>query len=230
MLHDGYFELIGITDPSLYHDHLKAALARYTGLHLLALGTSDGDRTHSAVAARGAPIKKPYDIARQVPFGDGEKEGRFRITEIDETWFPEADFFFCQHNTPDVLWQPDLLDHPNGVTALASATLVSADLGATARRIECVTDVSPDVVGAGFLFCLARGVIEVIPPDDLAKRFPGVVPPVLPWVAAVTFRVSDLDLIRGVARAGGIDLNTLDDGGVWVGPESADGTVVVFRP
>ena len=230
MLRDGYFELIGITDPALYHDHLKAALARYTGLHLLALGTSDSDRTHSAVAARGAPIKTPYDIARQVPFGDGEKEGRFRITEIEETWFPEADFFFCQHNTPDVLWQPDLLDHPNGVMALASATLASPDPAATAQRIESVTGVSPDAVGAGFLFNLARGAIEVIPPDDVSKRFPGVVPPVSPWVAAVTFRVSDLDLIRGVAHAGGIELNTLDDGGVWVGPQSADGAVVVFHP
>ncbi len=230
MLRDGYFELIGITDPSLYHDHLKAALARYTGLHLLALGTSDTNQSHDDVASCGAAIKKPYDIARQVPFGDGEKEGRFRITEIDEAWFPEADFFFCQHDTPDVLWQPNLLDHPNGVTALKSATLVSADPEATAQRMERVTGVSPDKVGAGCVFNLARGAIEVTPPQDVIKQFPGVVPPVLPWVAAVTFRVSDLDLIRDITHAGGIEQNDHADGGVWVGPQSAEGAVVVFFP
>ena len=230
MLREGYFELIGITDPALHHEHLKTALARYTGLHLVALGTCDSDRTHDDVQARGVMIKVPYDIARQVPFGDVTRQGRFRITEIEQAWFPEADLFFCQHETPVVLWQPDLLEHPNGVTSLAGVTIVSAEAQETARRIALVTGVDGKAFGDGYQFNLSRGTIDVVSETSIAERFPGVVSPILPWVGAVTFTVSDIGLVQDLARRSGFTVDRHGDGSVWAEPEYAEGSIVVFRP
>jgi Glyoxalase-like domain len=230
MLRDGYFELIGITDPTLYHDHLKTALARYTGLHLVALGSDDSDRAFDDMRRRGVPAREPYAIARQVPFGVGQKEGRFRITEIDGAWFPEADLFFCQHETPDVLWQPDLVDHANGVTGLSGVAIAIADPGETARRLALVTGVEAEPIDNGHRFVLDRGAIDVVSARGIGELFPSIRPPVLPWVAAVSFAVADLDKLRAVARASDIALNDGDDGGVWVAPDATQGAVVTFRP
>ena len=229
MFRDGYFELIGITDPALYHDHLKAALARYTGLHLIALGTGDSDAAYTGLRSRDVPAQKPYAIARRVPYGDGGREGRFRITQMDEAWFPEADFFFCQHETPDVLWQPGLLDHPNGVTGLLGVTIASADPDDTAMRIEAVTGVADDVSADRHMFMLSRGFVEVVSQAQVAERFDGIEPAGLPWIAAVVFRTADVQALRGLADEAGLDLKDLDGGGIWVAPADADGAIVVFR-
>lgn len=230
MFRGGYFELIGITDPALYHDHLKTALARYTGLHLIALGTDDSQSAYRDAVSRGATIDEPYRIARQVPYGDATREGRFQITQVDPAWFSEADFFFCQHHTPDVLWQPDLLDHPNGVTGLAGVTLVAGDTVTTARRIAAVCGVAGTETDDGHRFALARGTIDVVSVDGLGAHFAGTVPPVLPWIAAVTFTVSDLQKVETLASDQGMDLVATSNGGVWIKPEDTDGAVLVFQP
>ena len=229
MFRDSYFELIGITDPTLYHDHLKAALARYTGLHLVALGTDDSERAYRETVSRGAMIDEPYAIARQVPFGASTREGRFRITQVDPTWFTEADFFYCQHDTPDVLWQPDLLDHPNGVTGLAGVTLACADPEETARRIAAVSGVTGTTSHDGYRFVLSRGVIDVVSAEGVRSAFAGITPPVLPWVAAVTFTVADLQRSRDLFVKAGIDVVETDDGRQWIGLDDADGAVLVFQ-
>lgn len=229
MFRSGYFELIGITDPALYHDHLKAALARYTGLHLIALGTDDSQRAYDDAVSRDVAIDEPYAIARQVPLGEGTREGRFHITQVDPGWFPEADFFFCQHHTPDVLWQPDLLDHPNGVTGLAGVTLVASDPDATAGRIAAVSGLADTETENGHRFVLARGAIDVVSANGIGAQFAGIVPPVLPWVAAVTFTVSDPRAVEELAASQGIKTVT-NGGGVWIGPDDADGALLVFRP
>ncbi len=228
MFRDGYFELIGITDPALYHDHLKAALARYTGLHLIALGTDDSQNAYDEAVSRGVAIDEPYGIARQVPHGDSAREGRFHITQVDPAWFPEADFFFCQHHTPDVLWQADLLDHPNGVTGLAGVTLVASDPEATARRVAAVSGVTGTESEDGHRFVLARGTIDVVAAEGLGRPFAGIVPPVLPWVVAVTFTVADPQAIEERASSQGIKTEAAG-GGIWIGPDDADGALLVFR-
>src|SRR5260370_41006808 len=40
MLEDGYLEIIGIVDPALYDNELGRFLARYHGIHIMALGVA----------------------------------------------------------------------------------------------------------------------------------------------------------------------------------------------
>lgn len=229
MFHEGYFELIGVTDAALYHEHLRVLLDRYTGLHLVALGTDDSDVTHADVRKRTDAIGEPYAIARQVPFGNGSREGRFRITEIDPAWFPEADLFFCQHDTPDVLWQADLMRHANGATSLAGVVLVCDDPAEVAGRMQQVTGVTPSSGETGPVLDLQRGRVELQTPRAFADRHAGSVPPPTPWVGAVMFGVSDLAVTRSVLSANGVE--AMADGGcLMVPPHETDGACVVFEP
>ena len=54
--------------------------------------------------------RRPIFVGRDVPFGDGTKPGRFAIAYLDAEAYPEADFIIIEQETPDVLWQPELLD------------------------------------------------------------------------------------------------------------------------
>ncbi len=228
MFREGYFELIGVTDAALYHEHLRVLLDRYTGLHLVALGTDDSDATFADVRSRIDAIQEPYAIARQVPFGEGSREGRFRITEIDPAWFPEADLFFCQHDTPDALWQNDLMGHANGATSLAGVVLVCDEPDAVAGRLQQVTGVAPTSGEAGLVLNLQRGRVELQTPQAFSESHAGAAPPVTPWVGAVIFGVADLAVIRSVLSANGVEY-TARDGSLLIAPDETDGACVVFE-
>ncbi len=222
MFKRGYFELIGITDPALYHDHLTERLDRYGGLHLIAMGSNDGHGLARTLDARIDGIATPYDFTRDVPFGDGAKEGSFRIVQLDGEAFPDGDMFFVQHLSREVLWQPDLLSHPNGVTDLAGVTICVADVAASRGRIAALLDGGGD----GGRFDLAAGSVELIDQAALAARYPGMTPPAMPWVAAVEFNAADMAALTALLAGNGVTTNQIADGGLWV---EAEGAVMVFR-
>ena len=53
MLRRGYLELIGVTDP-VYQGRLRADIARYEGLHVIAFGSEDAAATAGALRQAGA--------------------------------------------------------------------------------------------------------------------------------------------------------------------------------
>ena len=231
MFRRGYFELIGITDAALHHDHLAARLDKYGGLHLIALGCADGHGLAAALGARIDGVAAPYDFSRDVPHGDGAREAGFRIVQLDNDIWPDGDLFFIQHLSREVLWQPDLLDHPNGVTALAGVTICVADLAASRARFATLLDDAGDGGGAAAggeaRFDLRAGWLALIDEAALAARYRGVTPPVLPWVAAVSFEVADRRGLADLLAANGVGAHH-GDGALWVAPDDAEGAVVEF--
>jgi catechol 2,3-dioxygenase-like lactoylglutathione lyase family enzyme len=228
MFRRGYFELIGITDAALYHDHVAARLARYGGLHLIALGCADGHGLAKELGSRLDGVATPYDFSRDVPHGDGAREGGFRIVQLDNDIWPDGDLFFIQHLSREVLWQPDLLDHPNGVSALAGVTICVADLAASRARIAALLDGGGAEEGGEVRFGLRAGWLALIDEATLAARYSGVTPPVLPWVAAVSFEVAERRALADLLAANGVRAHQ-SDGALWVAPDDAEGAVVEFR-
>ncbi len=230
MFAQGYFEILGITDPARHHVHIDERLARYSGLHLIALGSADVAAAGKLVGQSHDGVQPMMELHRDVPFGATEtRPGMFRIVYLDEALFPDAELFFIEHATPDVLWQPDLLTHPNGVTGLAGATLCTDDPAATAKRFVAITGIEPVTGTDGAAsFPLRVGEVDIIDRAGLARRFPGIIPPTTPWLAATTFRVSDLDKTRACLDANGLAINERDDGSIWVAPDAADGAIIAF--
>jgi catechol 2,3-dioxygenase-like lactoylglutathione lyase family enzyme len=224
MFAEGYFEILGVTDPSLPHDHVARRLARYAGLHLIAFGTADAAAASAALQARGVPgIADPIYVGRDVPFGEGTRPGRFAITYLDEERYREADFIIIEQQTRDVLWQPELLKHPNGVTALRSVTVVSDRPRETMERLTPVLG-TPD--GGGF--ALSPGRLDVLAPGDAEARFPDLgKPEPLPKVAAVSFAVADLSETVRVLDNNSVPF-TREETIVSIAPADAAGAVVQF--
>jgi len=224
MFATGYFEILGITDATLPHDNVARRLARYAGLHLIGFGTDDARAASAKLQAEGVPgIAEPIFVGRDVPFGDGAKPGRFAITYLDEKLYSEADFIIIEQQTPEVLWQPELLTHPNGVTALRSVTVASVDPAATIARLAPALG-KPN----GSVFALSPGRLDVVAAADVANLFPEAgKPEPVPKVIAVSFSTGDLEETSRLLQDGGVPSGRKGKA-IRVAPEYAAGAVVDF--
>jgi catechol 2,3-dioxygenase-like lactoylglutathione lyase family enzyme len=212
MFRQGYFEILGVVDEKLPHDRFRALAERFHGVALVALGCERAEDLYRSRKDRVQGLKPPVEIGRDVPIGvegDQTKPGLFRVVRAEQQAFPEAELFFIEHATPDVLWQKALLDHPNGVQALSGITLCSESPEQTADRFERLT---------------------LRPRDEgslVVARFEDVVLPAVPCVAVVSLTVSDVDETRRFLKDNAVTPHPTEDG-VWVRPERAGGVVLHF--
>ena len=97
---------------------------------------------------------------------------RFRNIFSRDADCPEARYIVIEHQTPELLWQPELMQHENGAYGLEEAWLVADDAG-VAQRAQALD-----------------AVVKVVPPVDFAQRF-GWSPPA-PCLACITISFLDL--------------------------------------
>ena len=221
MFSKGYLEILGITDPSRYTGEVTPLLQRYAGLHLIALGCQDARRAARDLGSRLGAELSLRELGRDVPqAGGGTKSALFRIVGLPAGTFTEAKLFLIEQVTPDVLWQPALLDQPKGVVGLAGAVLCVASPAETRQRLARIT--GREDIG------LARGTLEVVDRAAISTRY-GIEPAALPMVATVRFTVSDVAATARCLRSQAVRFQELD-GRIWVEPEVAEGAIVEFAP
>lgn len=231
MFHEGYLEIVGLTDPAIF-SNIKPLVARYEGAHIVAFGVDSADATFRDLKARAIPIEAARDLQRDAAFGPGGKEMRhaaFRNMYFDQAAYPEARLIYIEHLTRDVLWQPHLLDHPNGVTALRDVFLCVADARAIADKYAGLFDVTAHrVTDDEWRIALARGTVWIATPAAWARRSAGAAAPVVPSPGGIGFRVTDIAVTRALLANNGVETRAGPDGGLWVAPADACGTAVGF--
>ena len=101
----GYVEfLVPYADGSVA-DQLRAAMKRYVGLHLIALGTAYAENDHARLERDGFPTIPMVNLQRKVDTLNGEKVARFSVARVPPGTMAEGRIQFCQHHTPEVPWQ-----------------------------------------------------------------------------------------------------------------------------
>lgn len=227
MFHRGYLELLGIIDPTKYHDHLKARLARYQGLQLIALGCADATALQARWAGALGGLRPVTEVGRAVPqAAGGTRKAGFRIVYLDDD-VPEAMLFAIEHTNPEALWQPALLEQPNGVIALIGATVVSAEPEVTARRLAKLGLDGAMTEGAWRVPLDKGGWIDIIAPEDFPTRYPGETAPAVPSVVAAAYEVGDLDVTARYLAGAGVTAST-GDGRIRIPAADALGCVIDF--
>ena len=219
MFEEGYLEIIGLTDTAKYSS-VKDMVERYEGLHIIAIGVDPAPRDGSGVDAardelvrRGVPVEAPRSLERDAAFGPRDEETRrakFRNCYLDRQQYTEGRFLYIQHMTREVIWQPHLIEHPNGAIAIDEAWFASGDAASTAARLA---QVFPDPV---------RGRLRVVSGADWAFR---PAPP-LPSPVGFGIRVKSLAQTRAFLAARGVA--TTESDGLWVGPADACGSAIRF--
>ena len=191
MLREGYLELIAIVDPGAFSNTLDRFLARYAGIHILALSIADEQANLARLRAAGIEIPGVAYLER--PVDDADPAGpRARFARLPFPDPPEGRIQLIRHLTPDAIWQERFMVHPNHAMALAEVVLAVERPAETAARFSLLAGrpVVPDP-DCGFQLDLPRGRVRLLPPEAVAQVFPGIAIPCLPFIAGISVRTDD---------------------------------------
>ena len=225
----GYLELIGIVDPGRPNPWARF-YDRFEGIHIVAFRCAEADAAYAELSRRTDALNPPIDRRRQAPYGAGTREMRFRNIFSRDERFPEGRFIVVEHQTPEVLWQEELMSHPNGAVALREVIFCADEVAATRDRLASITGTEPRGDAATTrVEAPGGGTLTVLSPAAFAARFPGVALPALPCAAAVTIAVAELASTRALLARAGLATRDGAGGSVWVAPADANGAVFAFE-
>ena len=219
MLAQGYVELVGLTDPNKFSS-VKSMLESYEGTHIVAFKSESVAAVHDALARQGLPVDDIRHLERSAAYGPSGQERRkvaFRNMYLTRSVFTEARFQYTEHLTPEVMWQPRLLHHPNGAIAVTQLFLCSEDSAATAEKLSPMLGVVPDVVADGeYQLRLSNSRLIVMNSAAWARWVaPSPLPP-LPAPVGLGVHVKSLAQTRSVLCGNGVPIHEGQRGTIWV--------------
>ncbi|MSO65234.1 MAG: hypothetical protein EXQ85_05455 [Alphaproteobacteria bacterium] len=224
---DTYVELTGITDPTA-KNHLEPYIARYAGLHILALHTANAEAAVAALKAAGLDIPKVQNAGREIVYG---KPGLalFKWFLIPPAIAPEGLVCAVEHVTAPIVFQDVVTNHPSGGLAVIETTLCTADPVSACRHYRSFLGVPNTPLPYGHAFDMGESRVVITDPKGLAQRYFGVVPPALPCYIGMTISVADLEHTRSYLAGQGIAAQSGGVDRIWVRPDVVAGTVIEFR-
>jgi hypothetical protein len=227
MLRQGYLELIAIVDPSCYCNGLERFLARRPGLHIIAL--SIGDEMANLRRLRQAGIDIPGVAWLERPVDDADPNGlHARFARLPLPDAPEGRIQLIRHLTPEAIWQPRFLDHPNHAAGWEEVVLAVENPAESAARFSLLAGRPAEAdQSGGYALKLEHSRLRLLPAEALGTELPEVGIGSLPLIAAIAIRTDDgAKAIRRIVK--GLAHRETPDG-VVVAPEAAGGAAIIFK-
>lgn len=225
----GYLEILAAVADTPLADQLKEGLARYTGLHLVALTHADMDSQVTRLTEQGLPPQPVVHLRREVETDDGPKTVRATVVRAQPGSMPEGRVQMLAHGTPELIWRDGFCSHPNAVDALTDMLVVEADPLEAVARFERFCGRKSVGEGAFDTIPFDRGRLTFVDPPAACRLLPGLDVPSLPFEAAVALRSADLAVTRAALEAGGGEPLVDRDDVICVGPSDGLGAYLVFH-
>lgn len=228
VLRRGFLEVLAATHDTPLGDQLKAALARYAGLHLIALSHADIPRQRERLMSLGFAMQEVVNLRRHKRTADGLREVRWSVLRPQPAVMPEGRVQFAYCHTPELTWPEPPTPLANGADALTDILLCVDDRRAAAERFGRFAGRDPIDEGRFTVVPLDRGRL-VFADAAIEIAIPNFTLPNAPCMAGQALCCSDLDLLRGVlARA---NIRPLVDSGSVVCLAGADalGSLLLFH-
>ncbi|MCY3982124.1 MAG: VOC family protein [Alphaproteobacteria bacterium] len=207
LFHEGYLELIGIRAPGRFNPWAHF-MTQHEGIHIAAFRCGSADEAWPGLAAQG--FAAPVQRARATPAG----EMRFRNIFSEDASWPEGRIIVIEHQTPEVLWRPEFLDHPNGARALRQCLFVARRPEELAARLA--------TLGA------APASHAVLSGEDFTTLFPGEAVPPLPCMAGHVVAFTDPDRAARLMASNGVPVGRDSLGRAFIGRPHNNGAVMVL--
>jgi len=200
-----YLELLGLAPERGRRPFYEEFLGKREGIVGLAFRTADARSTRERLAASGFAPPQPLAFGRPVQIDGTTRDARFVTTEADTKATSGIRLFFCQHETPELVWLPSALDHPNGVTGIAALMVFDEDekLANTCARL---LDIPLDREGGMQILRAGDHRLEFLTPALAAERYPGepLLKATRPALAGLRLKTRDLGALERLLRSGGI--------------------------
>ena len=119
------------------------------GLNGLVFKADDAAHLHDVMQGRGIPVLPPVDFDRPVELDGRTETAAFRTFRIDPAWLAGGRVYFCEHKTPQLVWQPQWQRHDNAAAALAGFSFVVAEPADEAARMASLLDLHAQAAEGG---------------------------------------------------------------------------------
>ena len=233
-----FLELLGIVDPNRWESmpkdklgpyNIELPLKRYEGLHVMHFGTDHIELVKQRFGEQEIPCSEVKYFQRNVQTEKGEQTMKARTITFPMETVAEGLVQVAQTDTPELVFQPRYMVHPNGAIRLTEHLLCCENPAEVAGKYEKLTGHRCVEIKRGyFVIDMGNSKIIVIAPEHLAEIVPDYVPPVLPFMAAFTIQTSDLQLARNALLENKVRFIE-KDGDIIVHPDDAGGCAVIFR-
>lgn len=233
MLEWGYLEILAPVEgaDTPVTRHMRAAIARHPGVHLLAFSVHDAGAAARQIAARDVPLQPAVDLRRSIEAEDGRQvEVAFTVVRAAFDHFPEARVQVLAHHTPQHMWQSRYLSRDNGITGLIEASIVAANPRECAQRFGRFLGRPVERDGSSLAVKLDRGALRFVDARGAAERFGRISKPPMPAVGAVTLTSRDLDKTRYFLLSQGLRPGAIDPTHLLIDESEALGVHLVIVP
>jgi hypothetical protein len=219
MFEEGYVEILAPMLDTPNAARVRNHMARYPGVHLVCFGSPDAEAEHQRLAAHGFDPEPFVRLQRQV---DDGRTVKFNVVYVPPERMPEARVQYCEHLTPEVIWEPRFVAHPNGATGLGDAYVVADDAAEAAARWGRFAGILPSPDGDLVRLDTSRGRIFLGTQHVLSQFIDGVPP--APSVAAFSLRVRDPAAFATSVERTGLKIKKTSRGSCVRLPEALGGS------
>jgi catechol 2,3-dioxygenase-like lactoylglutathione lyase family enzyme len=200
-----YLEILASEDPAAPAARIEAFLSRHEGAHIICFNSEAPGQVAARLAAAGMETSGVIPLQRDIDTPDGVRTAKFERVQFAPGDSPEGYIQAARHLTPEYIYQPRYVVHPNGCDALVEAFVVVSDPEGFARKYERYTGITPRRKASTWRFDFSLlGHLTIVSQRDAAAVLPGTTFPPLPAIAAVAFRTPDLAGQRARLAAAGI--------------------------
>lgn len=226
MLQRGYLEFLTPLADTPNAQQLRTAMARYTGVHLLAFGTDDALADHARLERERfsplAPLALQRDVSTPMSTVDGKATVRFTVVRVAPEAMAEGRIQYCQHHTREWVWQPRWTTHANCASGLAGLIICVDKPEETAQRYQRFTGLAVQQAGTAWRLDTSQGYILFVKPGAMRATL-GIHAPTLPYIAGYVVDSCDMNTTRAHVQG------TAHDERVLVSLSSALGGFMLFQ-
>ena len=132
------------------------------GLEALVFRTYDAEATHARLRAEGFEVNPVQALTRPAMVNGREMQASFQTVRFAEQPLPGIRMYFCQHLTPECVWTPELMAHPNGALRIHQIEVRAAEEQAVAWRLGVIADARVEEVDTGWDVVLGNLRLNVV--------------------------------------------------------------------
>jgi hypothetical protein len=228
VLRRGFLEVLAATHATPLAGELKAALARYAGLHLIALSHADIPAQRERLVSLGFTMQQVVNLRRHKQTPEGLREVRWSVLRPLPGVMPEGRVQFAYCHTPELTWSDAAPPLANGADDLTDILMVVADRRAAAERFGRFAGRDAFDDGPWTIVPLDRGRLVFAEPDAVSA-IPNFTLPNVPCMAGQALRCSNLDRLRGVLKRANIPSLVDNNLVVCLAASDALGSLLLFH-
>jgi hypothetical protein len=164
-----YLELVGV---EAHATKIRREVAEAPpGLNGLVFRTESALRLHDELAGAGIPVQDPLRFERDVMIEGKTQQARFATVRVAPGHLSGGRVYFCEHETPHLVWQPRWQRHANSALGLASFTVVVPAPTEESRRYEQLLGCEARSEDGGMALTLGHVRLLLCTLEDYQQRY-----------------------------------------------------------